>query len=310
MASHVAHGSDQTTASLLSSGKTKQAPQSTKNDGILLQLPVSEEFLDEHPKLRLSEYDRMKKNSASNALALIHNAGRREIAELITLVLPACEARIRRGINDEQYDLASLGNDVRDWWRLFARFSFFVSEAEEGINSKGMSKFEKMWKRHPDDKVLRNLLKLRKSINDRNSAAMEIIFRAADKAISELAQAPCQDKLKKVMQALSSVSNFLLDTYVMSNKLISTIEGKLIQGSDADMHGVEENIAATLLKINGDDRACLMMMLLRWMENTAHMKQWCSKHLSVRTRHTLGDWQKTYEQQRLQVVSRLQNAAG
>lgn len=249
---------------------------------------------DLYPTLDLHSYNLRKESTPTNILAFLHNATKSEIADLVSIVIPAMETRPSATVLENP----PFGSALHEWWRILLRFLFFVAETNDEIIKLMVAPVFRYLTRVGDVKLLNKLQKQRKSIVDRHEFTMEIVFRAADRAIKDMRP----DNIDKLVDKLHILAKFVLKTIDLVMKLAHQLEAV---GFDLEISGLEYIIADKLSVFAKDDKPLLICTCTRWMNSEEFIKPWIVKYGGMWGRIMCRGWRKTYHDYRAQTIEKL-----
>lgn len=268
-----------------------------------LYLPIPRMYTEAYPKLALRPYNTKEDSRGSNVLAFLHNAAKREIADLVGVVIPALEHQARLAQKDLVLkDADGFGEEFETWWKLLLRFFFFVAETNDEIVRLMVEPAVKFVTRHGDYKALKSIQKQRKSISDKYEFAMEYVFRAADKAISGLETVQDRERVLKSIEKLEALVKFVLDTMDLVMNLADELE---IIMPDLEIGGLEYVIADNLSIFAKADKPVLIYTCARWMNGEEYVRPWITKYGGLWGRMMYKSWQKAHKEQRATVIENL-----
>lgn len=247
-----------------------------------------------YPTLVLHPYNLRRESIPTNVLAFLHNATKGEIVDLVSVVIPAIETRPSAIILENP----PFGSALREWWRILLRFLFFVAETNDEIIKLMVAPVFRYLKRVGDIKMLNNLQKQRRSIVDRHEFTMEIVFRAADRAMADIRP----DNIDKLVEKLHTLAKFVLKTIDLVVKLAHQLEAISF---DLDISGLEYIIADKLSALAKDDKPLLICTCTRWMNSEEFIRPWIIKYGGMWGRIMHKSWQKAYHDYRAQTIAKL-----
>lgn len=286
----------------------EKASQSHEEDPhfVPLILPTLHLHIDRFPNLSLQPYHLKKSNRATNVLALIHNTAKREIVDLITVVIPTIQQYAQvTGYNAPIFS-APFGEGLQKWWKTLLKIFFFVAETDDDIANLILPPACKTLKRLNDLKQLNALQKTRKSLQDRYSFTMEVVFRAADRALQDFETASHSDKLDKLIEKFFSVASLMLESMQVAYTMAEDIEDIC----DLELSSLESTVVDALSKYSKADRPLFMFIFSRWMHEESYIKQWISKHAGIRGRLFFDNWKRIHEDRQLAVIEDLKKYIG
>lgn len=269
-------------------------------------LPIPHVYVQLYPTLRLRPYSLAQENRPSNVLSFLHNAAKREVADLVAIVIPA----LANLANKAHTDLVlahphAFGQHFHDWWRLLLRFFFFVADTNLEIINLIVQPVINVLTMHADHKALKSIHKQRKSISDRYDFAMEFVFRAADKAIANIETLQSTEKLSKAVEKLDSLAKFVLDTLQLVINLADELE---IIMPDLEIGGLEYIIADNASIFGKTDKPVFIYTCARWMDKEEYIKPWIAKYAGFWGRIMFKSWQKAHHQRRAVVLDNLSSS--
>lgn len=270
-----------------------------------LNLPIPPSFTEVYPKLRLHQYHTKQEAKGTNVLAFLHNAAKREVADLVAVVIPALEQHARIAPSSLPMDSADgFGESFHSWWKLSLRFYFFVAETNDDIIAQMMPPVIRRLKRGGDIKLQNSLQKQRKSISDRYEFSMEVVFRAADRALLDLEEDGDQSKVRRLVEKLEAMARFVLDTLQLVMDLAAELENLL---PDLEISGLESCISDKLAKLGKDDKPILIYTCARWMNEEEYIKPWIIKYGGIWSRMMFKSWQESHKEQRVAILDKLES---
>lgn len=181
------------------------------------------------------------------------------------------------------------------------RFMFFVAEIEDVIVRRTTQQAAKLSKRLGEFKRIDSMQKLCKSLEDRYSFTMEVVFRAADVALEMCTAEPGDGSFQKASTKLTAVCHFLLDTMALSKALITQVESF----SDPQINKLEQYVAESLFSFTGPESHTFVCVYTRWLEDEKHVTQWIHRHCGVRGRLFGEKWKRSYAEGRGRFISEM-----
>lgn len=259
-----------------------------------------------YPKLILRPYNTTHASRGSNVLAFLHNAAKREIADLVAVVIPALEHQATLAHNDLLLKHEEgFGEQFEDWWKMLLRFFFFVADTNVDIIKLMVEPVVKLLTIHGDYKMLKSIQRQRKSISDRYEFAMEFVFRAADKAMADMETLQSTEKVSKAIEKLGALVKFVLDTLELVTNLANELEMVM---PDLEIGGLEYVIADNLSIFAKADKPVLIYTCARWMNKEQYLRPWITKYGGLWGRIMFKSWQKTHKEQRAAVIEKLSSS--
>lgn len=281
---------------------------SIDNDTVQLDLDVPDTIKELYPKLRFASYSFGKERDPVNVLALVHNAAKRELADLVSIILPALPALYRLTLlnsglakrdSDTEYhpDLVKL----QSWWDVFVRFLFFAADFDDDVARIVSSPAIDLALGQAEVKLASSLQKNWKSLSDRYAVSMEYVFRAADRAFQDFRFNPSQGTLDKFTAKCSALTNFMLESMHLSTKLVKEV----MEVADVALTNLEYKVANGLCAINSDRKILYLYMCARWMAEPHYVRRWVNRFGGLKGRLFFESWKTTFYDQRASFVERL-----
>ena len=169
---------DRNTSSSSSSSST-----STSTDSILQPtLNLDNHVLLDFPTLDFQPYDRKLKRNGANTLVFIHNALKKELAQLITKILPAVESTFKEcNQSDVSPTSIQLWTNFRSWWKGLLGFIFFVAEYDEKIVNGLVDTTATVAKRSLDSKLVNELIETQAQLGESQKKQIEQLEREIER---------------------------------------------------------------------------------------------------------------------------------
>lgn len=290
------------------SDRPRSPQDSSDNDTIRLDLEVPCTIKELYPKLRFSSYSFGKERDPANVLSLVHNAAKQELADLVSIILPALPALYRITLlsssltkrdseTDSHPDLVKL----QSWWDVFIRFLFFVADTDDDIVRIVSSPAIDLALGQADVKLASSLQKNWKSLSDRYAVSMEYVFRAADRAFKEFRFNPNQATLDRFSAKCSALTNFMLECMHLATVLVKEV----IEVADVALTNLEYKVANSVYSINSERKILYIFMCARWMAERHHIRRWVGRFGGLKGRIFFESWKTTFYEQRASFVERL-----
>lgn len=274
-----------TTSTTSSKGDEKVATS------IPLDLRTPSHLIDTYPKLALTPYCIENENDPINVLSLLHNAAKREISELLSVILPCIKAIPH---SDNTADLHPDLIPLTQWWNALIRFFFFVSDTDEDISGLVTTPAIRFATRMGDLHLADRLSKARKSVSDRYAFAMEYVFRAADRALHDYRKNATKEAADKVHVKFVSVVNFMLDSMHASTEVVN----QAYAVCEVSLYGLQRKTVDSLCSFAKDRRNIYMYMCARWMNDEHLIKKWILKYGGFKGRMFYDSWKIMYAEER------------
>lgn len=255
-------------------------------------LPLPPSLQARHPTLVLRPYSPILPSLPSNVLALLHNAAKRDLADLVAVLIPS----LRRP------NPAPLPPTFRAWWAQLLRFLFFVADTNADIVALIVQPALNVLAAHRDFKAHSALHRQRKSIADRYDFAMEFVFRAADNALNDLFEHHSRPNSLRAADKLHVLVTFVLATLQLVADLADYVETIM---PDFEIAGLEYAIPDNVAAFVKDDKPVLLYNCVRWMDADDQIKPWLTKFGGFWARLMFKSWQKMHAEQRLTIVDQL-----
>ncbi|KAI0563888.1 hypothetical protein FGB62_33g182 [Gracilaria domingensis] len=261
-----------------------------------------EEHFRLYPRLRPHLYHNRRSSSPENVLVLVHNAAKREIADLLLVILPAIEHHATlTDFSCRIKDAPVFGERLYQWWSTLLRVFFFVAETDEDVVNLVIKPVAR-YARKSDDHQLSNSLQLRhKSVLDRYSFTMEVVLRAADRALDDFECVPDVPKLNKLIEKLTALSNFMLETMDTSLQLVQDAANVC----EVQISSLEYTVANSMFAFANTDPNVFVYIFARWMHKESDVKQWLAKYAGLRARLFFESWKRAYNDKRASIVQQI-----
>lgn len=277
-------------------------PLTTSEDSgfITPSLDVPQAYRESYPKLCMHAYHIKRDSLPSNVLAFVHNAAKREIADFISIVLPSLEkyAATTNHASMENTEWEYLDT----WWSMLLRVFFYVAETDDNVVRLMLEPARKNLKKQGELKRSNALARCQKSLEDRYAFSMELVLKAANRAMEEYMDAPHDEHLAKAIEKMKHVVNFMLDVMDQSMDLALEVEDIC----DIALSRLEGSVADALFTfVKGNDRAIFVYMCARWMNDEALIRQWIVKYGGIRARWFFDNWKKAHQDSRVAFIDGL-----
>lgn len=253
---------------------------------------LSETYMSRVPKFHLTPYTADAPHSASNALALVHNAAQKELSVLIAQVIPACLRAARGEVKDEKR-LEDVMCALDRWWGGFHDVSTYVARAETIISEAIFARFMRCEDVMYDQREVKAADRQRAKIYERTTLTVQLVFKAVQETITEGVDNATPGRFTRVVQAMNIVVNFLLETYAAAYSFVRFAEGKV---KKKKVSGIVKQAVKLVDKCK--DVPLCTLILVRWMEDPIVIDNWIRKNLSRKTRKNFLNWQADDAQDR------------
>lgn len=282
--------------SLNTAGLPDTSDDNVKQVPLNLEVPTG--LLNLYPRLAFTPYALERENNSINVLSLFHNAAKREIADLLSIILPAIRAI------DHSDDSPSLHADLQPlshWWNALLRYFFFVADTDVDVTKLVTTPAVSYASRAGDFHLADRLAKACKSLCDRYAFAMEYIFRAADRALLDYSKVPTRDAAEKLQVKFVSVVTFMLD----SMHVTLDVANQAHKICDVSLSALERRIVDSLHSFAKDRKNVFMYMCVRWMNDESLIKHWIFKFGGLKGRIFYDSWKTAHYEQRILFVNTL-----
>ena len=235
-------------------------------------------------------------------LCFVHNAAKREIADFITVVLPALQrfaaTTAHASPMDTEWEYFST------WWAMFLRIFFFVAETDDNIIRLTLEPAQRTLKKQGDLRRSNALAKSYKSIEDRYAFAMELVLKAADRAIDAYFENGNDALLDKAVEKMRHMVHFMLDVMDLTMDLLVEVEDIC----DISLTNLEASVANSIFSfVKGSDRATFIIMATRWMAEESQIREWVVKYGGIRARWFFDSWQTAHHEARIMFINSLKS---
>lgn len=263
---------------------------------------ITEAHKQVHPRLELHAYNDRRPNNAHNVLSLVHNAVKREIADLLTIVLPGIQHHANlTSFSCRIKDAPVFGDRLYQWWSTLLRVFFYTAETDEDILNIVMKPVTRYARRNNDSKTANDLQRRQKSVLDRYSFTMEVVLRAADRALDDYECVPDAPKLSKLVHKLSALADFMLDTMDLTLLVVHDA----LEVCDVDIASLEYTVASSMLTFAKGNPGVFTYIFARWMEEESDVRRWIAKFGGLRGRLFYESWKRAHHQQRGSIIDQI-----
>lgn len=251
--------------------------------------------LNEHPELKLANYDLSRGNICSNAIAMPHNACRLEMSDMWSDILPSLQSRPVESLTREDT------SDLSAWWGGFARFSLTTSLVDDLIMKRAYKDIIEDF-----DKDAQMIRRNNAKFTEKNSVTLEIVERAMGKSVECFSERPTADNLEQLIRAWQQLSITLCDIYNLVEDTLNSID-RWRRDDIATHRDLEKKLAAvyTNRKRWGSDdtkRGELVIVLTRWVGSEHVMRNWMTRNLGKKEVKCIDRWMDEYRGNRLQLI--------
>ena len=265
---------------------------------ILAELHIPDEVLENFPKLFLEPYHTKRDCRGTNVLSLVHNAAKREVADLVSVVIPSLRHIETQNEFHDGEKAEKLFDGLSSWWGTLLRFFFFVAECDDDVIKVMLQPATRSLKRQGELKYVNELEKKRKSLADRYSFTMELIFRGADRALDEFEEEPSQKSMSRLLAKFEGVAKFMLGTMAQATGIATEIESIC----DIEVTSLEHSIVDSLTRIAREDKPLFMYTCARWMNDESRIKQWIFRYGGLRGRFFFDSWKQAHDERRASFI--------
>lgn len=257
-------------------------------------------MVDDRPELKLSEYDMNRGQYANNALALIHNAVRLEMADMWGDILPSLQSRCEEGAENTLNK--SDADDVREWWSGFARFALTASLVEDFVAKKA---FDDVYVGF--DKETKQIEKQFRKFQEKNNVYLEMTVKRMAKAVEQFELDTSVKGFTQLVKAWQLLASMLADIYSESEKLVEAIDRWV--RNPFEYKDLEKQVAKifTNKKRWGEDeskRGEMIVILCRWVGTEELMREWMLRNLTKKEMRGVDKWMDDYRERRLGIIDR------
>lgn len=252
-------------------------------------------ILNDHPELKLAEYDLTRTHMCSNAIAMPHNACRLEMSDMWTDILPSLQSRPIDALTRED------AHDLQAWWGGFARFSLTSSLVDDYVMGRAFKDIIEDF-----DKDAQLIKRANRKFEEKNTVTLEIVCRAMGKAVELFCEHMTADHLEQLIVAWQNLSMTLSDIYTLVEKTLHDID-RWRRDEIAKHKDLEKKIAHvyTNKKRWGNDdskRGEMVVVLTRWVGSEHLMREWMQRNLTKRELRCIDRWMDEYRGNRLQII--------
>lgn len=275
--------------------KSKKKPKALTFEQVPLHLPILDHYLAKYPKLELTPYAIENDKDALNALSLVHNAARREIVDLVSIVLPTLL------LIPHSNDTSELHPDMfplKPWWDALLRFFFFVADTDDDITRIATDPVVEITARSGQLKISRSLEKNRKSLTDRYAFAMEYVFRAADRALDDYCHTSTSASLSHFVVKVEAVVTFVLDSMHVADDVVNHVNEVCI----ISLPSLQRKVVDSLCTFAKERKNIFICICVRWMDNEQLIKQWIYKYGGFKARYYFDSWKLAHDEQRASFI--------
>ncbi|PXF40934.1 hypothetical protein BWQ96_09329 [Gracilariopsis chorda] len=263
---------------------------------------ITEAHKQVHPRLELHAYNNRLPNNAHNVLSLIHNGVKREIADLLTIVLPGIQHHAAiTSFSCRIKDAPVFGDRLYQWWSTLLRVFFYTAETDEDILNIVMKPVTRYARRNDDSKTAAELQRRQKSVLDRYSFTMEVVLRAADRALDDYECVPDAPKLSKLVHKLSALADFMLDTMDLTLHVVHDA----LQVCDVDIASLEYTVANSMSAFAKGNPGVFTYIFARWMEDENDVRKWIAKFGGLRGRLFFESWKRAHHEKRGSIINQI-----
>ncbi|CAN8069441.1 unnamed protein product [Agarophyton chilense] len=263
---------------------------------------LPEEHYERYPRLRPHAYHTRRPHSPQNVLALVHNAAKREIADLLLVVLPAIQHHATlTDFSCRIKDAPVFGDRLYQWWSTLLRVVFFVAETDEDVVNLVIKPVARFARKNDDHQLSNTLQRRHKSVLDRYSFAMEVVLRAADRALDDFECVPDVPKLNKLVDKLTALSDFMLETMDTSLQLVQDA----IAIFDVEITSLENTVATSMAAFAKTNPNVFVFIFARWMSEESDVKHWLAKYGGLRARFFFESWKRAHYDTRQSIVEQI-----
>lgn len=251
--------------------------------------------LNEHPELKLANYDLARGNMCSNAIAMPHNACRLEMSDMWSDILPSLQSRPVESLTRED------ASDLAAWWGGFARFSLTTSLVDDLIMKRAYKDIIEDF-----DKDAQLIRRNRAKFAEKNSVTLEIVERAMGKAVESFSERPTADNLEQLIRAWQQLSITLCDIYNLVEETLNNID-RWRRDDVATHRDLEKKLAAVYTNKKrwgacDTKRGELVIVLTRWVGSEHVMRNWMTRNLGKKEARCIDRWMDEYRGNRLQLI--------
>lgn len=285
-------------------GPGDSTPAATEDLSRPLQVPLTAIppiRLDEHPELKLSEYDLSRGQYARNVLALTHNAVRVEMSDMWADILPSlhkrCHSPAPLALSQQDVD------DLRAWWSGFARFTLTSSLVDDMVTKKAFNDVYVGF-----DKETKLIDSLFHKVQEKNNVYLELAFKKMAAAVDNFEKDPSENGCAQLLKAWRMLSTMLGDIFAESERLIHAIDRWVRNPFEyKDLEKQATKIFTNKKRWGDDDskRGEMVIMLCRWLNSEELMREWMFRNLTKKELRYIDKWMNDYRVGRLIIIDRL-----
>ena len=257
---------------------------------------IPDDIISDHPELKLKSYDMERSTYAQNVIAMPHNAVRLEIADMWGDILPSLQSRADAGFTREDSD------DLAAWWAGFVRFALTTSLVDDYVIDKTYDDVYVGF-----DKETKQIERLYKKIKEKNNVYLEMAFRKMGKAVDKFSASMGTDGFESVVKSWHLLSSTLADIYSMVEELIDLIDRWCRE--PLEYKDLEKNVTKIYTNKkrwgeNDSKRGEMIVVLTRWVNSEAIMREWMNRNLTKRELRGIDKWMDDYRANRLMLIDR------
>lgn len=263
-------------------------------------IAIPDSLLEDHPDLKLSEYDMSRGQYARNVLALTHNAVRLEIADMFGDILPSLQSRCKN-FSTQPLDRDEI-DDLRDWWFGFARFALTASLVEDMVTRKVFGDVYVGF-----DRDLRVMDKLYKKIQEKNNVSLELAVRNMDKAVHNFTDNADPSALAQLGAAWKALASTFSSIFKDSEELVDMVDRWVrnpFEYNDLEREATKLFTSKRQWSEDESKRGEMVVILCRWVGTEDLMRDWMQRNLTKRELRLADKWMDDYRDRRLAIVDR------
>ncbi|PXF48899.1 hypothetical protein BWQ96_01241 [Gracilariopsis chorda] len=269
-----------------------------------LQVPLSAIppiLIEEHPELKLSDYDLSRGQYARNVLALTHNAVRVEMSDMWSDIFPSLQKRCHSSapLALSQQDL----DDLHAWWSGFARFTLTSSLVDDMVTKKAFNDIYVGF-----DKETKQIDALFHKVQEKNNVYLELAFKKMATAVENFEKDPSENGCAQLLKAWRMLATMLGDIFAESERLIQAIDRWVRNPFEyKDLEKQATKIFTNKKRWGDDDskRGEMIIMLCRWLNSEELMREWMFRNLTKKELRYIDKWMNDYRVGRLVIIDRL-----
>lgn len=264
--------------------------------GSLVPLNAIPDFvINDHPELKLSEYDMKRGTYCANAIAMPHNAVRLEMADMWSGIMPSLTSRPPEALTRED------ASDLQAWWAGFARFALTTSLVDEHVVAIAYKDIIEDF-----DKDAQDIRKAKRKYEEKNTVTLEIACRGMGNAVEDFTTTMSVENMQRLNTAWTQMAATLSDLYALVEAILNDID-RWRREEVAEHKDLEKNMAKiyTNKKRWGDNdakRGEMIIVLTRWVGSEALMREWMQRCLTKRDLRNIDRWMDDYRANRLRII--------